>query len=55
MCQHLHTVVDFSGGMSFSAYGVSDTITERVICVDCGNEVEIKPEPVQLNDLEPVF
>jgi len=41
-CPHLHTVIDTSGGYHFSGGEAWDDIKERVLCLDCGQEIPSK-------------
>lgn len=43
VCQHARTMLDTTGRLAFSGGAMSDTLIERVVCLDCGCEVE--PEP----------
>lgn len=44
-CCHSSTVIEASGSVFFSGGDVIDTLEERLYCLDCGEYVEIEPEP----------
>lgn len=38
-CPHAHTVLDTTGRLTFAGGEVSDTLWQRLICLDCGAEI----------------
>lgn len=48
-CLHTKTVTEITGSITFSGGEILDTIQERVICLDCGENV------IDIEDDDPVF
>lgn len=43
-CPHLHTVVDTIGSRFFIARDVYDDTQERLVCIDCGEDLTPQDE-----------
>ena len=46
-CPHIHTTITTTGTLRFVAGDISDTLEDRLICVDCGECLDDLPRQAQ--------